>query len=99
LVKLDPNRYKHIVVSVENYRWLKDLGRTADSFDDVITELRQANTTKNLQGPQISTPAAQAAESTTPQNTQEPQQLTNLRGMTTHTGDCDAQEMQTSNDK
>jgi hypothetical protein len=62
-------KLKHIVVSVDNYRWLKSLGQTSDSFNDVISELRQArenSSIKNLRGPDVPTPPAQAASSTTP---------------------------------
>jgi predicted CopG family antitoxin len=33
------NTLKHITVNEENYNTLKRLGNTADSFNDVITEL------------------------------------------------------------
>ena len=39
-MRVDSTKLKHIVVSVDNYRWLKSLGQAADSFDQVITELR-----------------------------------------------------------
>lgn len=32
---------KHIAVSQTNYFWLKNLGRAGDSFNDVITKLRE----------------------------------------------------------
>lgn len=36
--------YKHILVTLENYRTLKKLGGTGDSFNDVITNmLRKMN--------------------------------------------------------
>lgn len=34
---------KHIVISNENYEALKDLGRTGDSFNDVISKLLEAS--------------------------------------------------------
>ena len=34
---------KHITVSVENYEKLRDLGKTADSFNDVVTKLLEQN--------------------------------------------------------
>ena len=30
---------KHITVSVENYEKLRDLGKTSDSFNDVVSRL------------------------------------------------------------
>ena len=34
---------KHITISPENYQKLKDLGKTADSFNDVVTKLLEQN--------------------------------------------------------
>ena len=32
-------RYKHILITLENYQTLKKLGGTGDSFNDVITNM------------------------------------------------------------
>jgi len=32
-------RLKHIVISEKNYQLLKELGKTGDSFNDVITKI------------------------------------------------------------
>jgi hypothetical protein len=50
------------VVSTENYRWLRTLGQTSDSFNDVISSLRQASSisTKNVQGSDRPSLASQA---------------------------------------
>jgi predicted CopG family antitoxin len=33
------NKYKQILVAVDNYNALKELGRTGDSFNDVVGRL------------------------------------------------------------
>jgi len=37
------NSLKHIVVSEKNYLALKELGKTAESFNDVISKLLEAS--------------------------------------------------------
>jgi predicted CopG family antitoxin len=39
-------KYKTIVVSEENYLTLKKLGRTADSFNDVLSKILKGELTK-----------------------------------------------------
>jgi predicted CopG family antitoxin len=39
--EVDNKKWKHIVVSMDNYRWLKTLGQTSDSFNDVIAVFRR----------------------------------------------------------
>ena len=44
-------RLKHIVIDEDNYRALKELGRTGDSFNDVLTNiLRKVNVQQNDSG-------------------------------------------------
>jgi predicted CopG family antitoxin len=43
--------YKHILITLENYRTLKKLGGTGDSFNDVITDLlRKMNSLQQSNG-------------------------------------------------
>ena len=39
--RVDRTKYKTIVVSIDNYRWLKTQGGTSDSFNDVILRFRK----------------------------------------------------------
>lgn len=40
-------KYRNIVISIDNYLILKKLGRTADSFNDVLSRILKEN--KSLQ--------------------------------------------------
>jgi hypothetical protein len=41
MAKVDRTKWKSLVVSIDTYRWLKTLGQTSDSFNDVLVRLRQ----------------------------------------------------------
>jgi predicted CopG family antitoxin len=47
------NSYKTIVVDIGNYNKLKELGRAADSFNDVIGELLSNNSNNEQQKKEI----------------------------------------------
>jgi predicted CopG family antitoxin len=40
-LNVDSMKLKHIVIGVDNYHWLKTLGQASESFNDVISKLRQ----------------------------------------------------------
>lgn len=40
------NKYKQILIDVDNYNALKELGKAGDSFNDVIRSLIRSNTTE-----------------------------------------------------